>query len=141
MADELPSIEDFGTINSSIDLPVDPETLPLHVLGKEPRETEREVGRLVVADTRLWRRYGGWLATFHETSWREAVAMARAARGEVDMDLTVFKENLPELLKQLGWKRVLKTMGPKGIVAEMGPDWFVSQLTPEQRREFKKLLQ
>ncbi len=64
---------------------------------------------------------------------------ARAARGEVDIDLSVFVD--PEVVKKLDWKRLLKTMGPNEVMDAVGPDWFVSQLTADQRRELKKLLQ
>jgi hypothetical protein len=47
---------------SSIDLPVEEDSLPLHVLGREPPEIEREVARLVAERPDLQQRYGGWLA-------------------------------------------------------------------------------
>jgi hypothetical protein len=64
---------------SAIDLPVEEESLPLHVIGKEPPATEREVARLVVERPELQTRYGGWLATLHPAAWEEPERTRKAA--------------------------------------------------------------
>jgi hypothetical protein len=64
---------------SSTDLPVEADSLPLHVVGQEPAATERQVAQLVLEQPRLQELYGGWLASLHPTVWKEVEAMARAA--------------------------------------------------------------
>jgi hypothetical protein len=54
---------------SSIELPVEADSLPLHVVGIEPAATERQVAQLVVERPVLQQRYGGWLATLHPIAW------------------------------------------------------------------------
>lgn len=44
---------------SSIDLPVEADSLPLHIVGHEPLATEREVARLVLEQPGLQQLYGG----------------------------------------------------------------------------------
>jgi hypothetical protein len=46
---------------SSIDLPVEADSLPLYIVGHEPLATERVVAQLVVEQPELQQRYGGWM--------------------------------------------------------------------------------
>jgi hypothetical protein len=54
---------------SGAQLPVEENSLPLHLVGKEPRQTEDAVARLVAGRRDLWQRYGGWLATLHPEAY------------------------------------------------------------------------
>ncbi len=62
---------------SGIDLPVQEDSLPLHVVGRGPLATELEVAQLVAQQPQLQELYGGWLASLHPTAWKEIEAMAR----------------------------------------------------------------
>jgi hypothetical protein len=55
---------------SSIHLPVEEDSLPLHVVGQEPLDMERQVARLVAARPELQRHYGGWVASLHPAAWK-----------------------------------------------------------------------
>src|SRR5262245_35862427 len=62
---------------SGVELPVDEDSLPLHIVGRESPEQEREVVRLVAERTDLTKTYGGWLASLHPEAWKEYEIMAR----------------------------------------------------------------
>jgi hypothetical protein len=65
---------------SSIDLPVEEDTLPLHIIAKEPPATERQIAQLVVERPALQALYSAWLAILHPAAWKEAETMARLER-------------------------------------------------------------
>src|SRR5208282_4855299 len=64
-------LEHLVFLVSSIDLPVEVDSLPLHVVGREPLATERQVAQLVLEQPALQKLYGGWLATLHPAAWKE----------------------------------------------------------------------
>jgi hypothetical protein len=73
---------------SGRDLPVEEATLPLHLVAREPAETEQAMARLVVGRADLWDRYGGWLAALHPRAYEEVGTMARRTREPLKMDLS-----------------------------------------------------
>ena len=154
---------------STAELPVDADSLPLHIVGKEPPATELAVARYVVERPELWQRYNRWLLTLHPTVWEEVRAMARTAGGKFMIDLrpAVEELGLPEVIRQVGLKRIIETVGlkrtietvglkhtieevgakrvleevgAKRVLEEMGPDWLLDNLTPAQLRELKRRL-
>jgi hypothetical protein len=72
-------LEHLVFLVSAVALPVDEDSLPLHVVGKEPPEIEKAVADLLVGQPALWRQYGGWLAGLHPRIWEEVRRMARTA--------------------------------------------------------------
>jgi hypothetical protein len=127
---------------SGVELPVDRDSLPLHLVGKAPVATELALVRFVLGQPALWQRYSSWLTALHHVAWEEIEAMAKAAGRELEVDLEPLVKHLgmPKVLDKLGLKRVLKVAGPQRILDEMGPDWLIAELTPEQRQELKRLL-
>jgi hypothetical protein len=128
---------------SSIDLPVEADSLPLHVVGQEPLATERQVARLVLEQPDLQRLYGGWLATLHPTAWREIEAMARIMGKRLTFDIRPAVESLglDEVIKQVGLDRLMEQAGDKELIRRMGLDRLLASLSPAQRRELKRRLQ
>jgi hypothetical protein len=128
---------------SAIDLPVEEESLPLHVIGKEPPATERAVARLVVERPELQTRYGGWLATLHPAAWEEVEITARAAGRAPMIDLrpVIEKLGLAEVIRQAGVERVIEHIPKKELVKQTGIDDLLAHLSPAERRELKRRLQ
>jgi hypothetical protein len=52
---------------STVDLPVDDDSLPLHVLAAEPPGRERDVGRFLTATGERLATYGGVFSVFHQS--------------------------------------------------------------------------
>lgn len=133
---------------SSIDVPVEEDSLPLHVVGHEPLATERQVARLVAEHPGLQRHYGAWLATLHDTAWKEVENMAR---GELNIDFRPVVKSLglgrvlesigiEQVIEQVGIDRVIETLGEKEVIRRIGLDRFLANLSPAERRELKRRL-
>ena len=146
---------------SSIDLPVEADSLPLHVVGREPLATERQVARLVLEQPDLQQLYGGWLASLHPTAWKEIEAMARTAGKrltfdirpaieslgldrvieQVGIDRVIEQVGLDRVIEQVGLDRVIEQVGDKEWIRRRGLDRLLASLSPAQRRELKRRLQ
>jgi hypothetical protein len=112
-------------------LPVDEESLPLHVVGKEPPEVEKAVAELVVRQPALWQQYGGWLAGLHPEIWQEVRFMARTAGKKFQFDFrpaiqelglenVIEQVGIKAIIDQIGIKRAVETAGVKRVVGEIG---------------------
>ena len=137
---------------SSIDLPVEADSLPLHIVGQEPPAVERAVAELVAAQPDLAQRYGGWVATLHPRAWREIDAMVRKARKvpTIDfrpaiemygLDYVIEQAGLDQVAEALGPERMVELIGPKRMVEAIGLENILASLSPAERRELKRRLQ
>jgi hypothetical protein len=124
-------------------LPVDRDSVPLHLLSQEPPERERAVAQLVAGQADFWRRYSAWLAFLHPAIWEEAQQMARANGIETTLDLRPLIEmvGVEQVIAQVGIDRVLAHMGAAQILPRLGIDDLVANLTPEQRQQLLARLQ
>jgi hypothetical protein len=131
---------------------VERDSVPLHVLAKESEETRLAVARLVVENAELWRIYSSCLGTFLPDVWKEIVRMARTKKEQPAIDIRPLIEllgpdefikvvGLKDALEQLGINRTVGVIGVERVVDEIGVDTFLAQLSPEQRAEFKRLLE
>jgi hypothetical protein len=118
---------------SSIDLPVEVDSLPLHIVGKEPVATERLVAQLVAEQPSLQQRYGGWVASLHPEAWKEVEAMARAAgKGlKIDLQAAIDAMGLGRIIDQVGIRRVINQVGLRRVIDEVGIDGVVELLEQE----------
>jgi hypothetical protein len=137
---------------SSIDLPVEEDSLPLHLVGREPLATERQVAQLLMQQRELQERYGGWLASLHPAAWREVEAMAHTAGKKVKLDLrpaieylgldrVIEQVGLDRVIEQVGLERVIEQVGVKSVVKQIGMERLLANLSPAERRELKRRLQ
>jgi hypothetical protein len=137
---------------SSIDLPVEEDSLPLHLVGHEPPDTERQVARLVLERPELQARYAGWAASLHPRAWREVEAMAREKFRGPTLDLrpaieylglnfVIEQVGLRRVIDEVGPDRVLQELGDKEVVKRIGIDRFLASLSAAERRELKRRLE
>lgn len=133
-------------------LPVDRESVPLHLLGRESAAIQRETAQLVVEQKGFWDLYSGWLAYLHPELWEEAQRMARAKGIEPNLDLRPLIDmvGIQQLIDQIGLKAVINAVGLKTVIQEVGTqkilqemsaEELLSQLTPEKRQALKTLLE
>jgi hypothetical protein len=124
-------------------LPVEEDSLPLHVVGIEPATVERQVAKLVVEQPELLARYGGFLAGLHSKVWKEFEAMARTAKRELKFDLRPAIESLGlrTVLEQVGVDRVIEALGKKEVIRRIGVDDILANLSPAERQALKRRLQ
>ncbi|HEV3261114.1 MAG TPA: hypothetical protein VG013_29955 [Gemmataceae bacterium] len=128
---------------SSIHLPVEEDSLPLHIVGREPAAVEREVARLVIEEPGLQQLYGGWVASLHPSAWKEVAAMARAAGKPLNIDLRPPIEmlGLDRVIEQVGIDRLIEQCGEREVIKRIGLDRWLANLTSAERRELKRRLQ
>jgi hypothetical protein len=146
---------------SSVDLPVEEDTLPLHIVGIEPLVIERQVAQLIAEHPALQRLYGGWVASLHSTAWKEVEAMARSAGKrlkfdirpaieslgwdevlqQVGIDCVVEQVGVERMIEKLGIERMIKQLGEKEVIKHIGLGRILANLSLAERRELKRRLQ
>lgn len=131
------------------ELPVDRDSIPLHLIGREPPEKELAVARLILTNQSLHQLYGEQLIYRY----------LRPEGTQMDDKFTMkLKEAIPIFVKQLGWEQtleqlgrkeildaigletVIKECGARNIVKHIGLDQFLTNLSPEERSALKQKL-
>jgi hypothetical protein len=127
---------------STVDLAVDDDSLPLHVLALEPIAQERQVGQYVAARPERVEAYAGTFSLLHQAVWEEVVAMAGRKRRTLTLDFrpAIKSVGLAELIRQAGKENVVREIGAKDVVKELGVEAIWAHLSPAQRRELKRRL-
>jgi hypothetical protein len=125
-----------------VDLPVNQDSLPLHVVGREPPELEREVAKLVVEQRELQTQFGGWMALLHPAAWEEVGAMARYSESglTVDMRPAIKALGLKRIVQIAGVDRLIEDVGEKELIKRIGVKRFLANLSAKERRELKRRL-
>jgi hypothetical protein len=143
------------------DLPVEADSLPLHIVGHEPFGIECAVAQMIVEQPGLQQRYGGWMASLHSSAWKEIEAMVRKAGKGLKIDLRPAIESMglghvieqvgrkrvieeigsKQFIEEVGRKRVIEEIGSKHFIQEIGLEDFLANLSPADRRELKRRLQ
>jgi hypothetical protein len=116
-----------------VQVPVEENSLPLHLIGKEPRETEEAVAQFVAARPELWQLYGGWLATLHPEAYRGVLSMAKGTKEKFDFDLE-------SLVETMGLDWVIQKLGVERVIGQLPVEQICAALTPRQRQQLKRLL-
>jgi hypothetical protein len=149
---------------STVELPVDDESLPLHVLADEPPAREREVGQFLTATQERLAAYGGVFSVFHQATWREVETMAQRRQRTLTIDISPLVETLGlrEVIRQIGEENVIRQIGEENVIRQIGKEKVIRQigeeqvlrevmgrvdvqtirdnLTPAKRRQLKRLL-
>jgi hypothetical protein len=94
---------------------VERDSLPVHLLTTEPRQTQQEVVRILGDHPELWRSYAAWLASLHPAVVEELTHMGRT-RGEAPT------LDVRPLLQHLGWQEVLRQTGLENLVAQLSDE-------------------
>ena len=115
-------------------LPVDRESVPLHLVTTEPPEREKDLAREVAHQPGFWQLYGPWLAHLHGNVLEEARQMVRSLGTEPSMDLRPLIEMVgaKEVINQMGVQKVVELVGPKQFIELVGPKQFIELVGPKQ---------
>ncbi|HJT76891.1 MAG TPA: hypothetical protein VJ739_06775 [Gemmataceae bacterium] len=119
---------------SSRDLPVERDSVPLHLLGTEPLPNTPALAHLLGSQQDLLALYGSWILTTHPALMKELRRMGRAKKPPFTIDVT-------RLVDELGWEEVIRQLGIDHIVNEVGIDGLLAGLTPKQREELLRRAQ
>jgi hypothetical protein len=119
---------------SSTDVPVEVDSLPLHLVSKEPLQREREVAQLLTKQKRLWEQYVGWLATLHPALWEEVRTMAKKAGKGFGIHLLPVIEDLgiKNVIEQVGIERVINEVGIERVINEVGIERVINEVGIER---------
>ncbi len=129
---------------SNDQLGIDRDSVPLHLVTKEPIERGTEVAHQVAAQPDLWKTYGPWLAVYYPTIWQEVMNVATNVEDRFekpDFDGFLDRVGVQNFLTPVNAKRIIEALRPDRVVHEMGTKSFIDALTTEQREELKRLLQ
>jgi hypothetical protein len=123
-------------------VPVDRESVALHLVGEESQEIDRALAQVIVEEPGFWERYGPLLKVLHPSVWKEAIRMARSrGKGPVlDLRPLIEEVGLDKLAEQIEVRALMETIGPRKVLKEMGAKWFFSQLSAKERQELLKEL-
>lgn len=120
---------------STVDVPVEPDAVPLHLLSQEPMEKELALVRLVAQKPSLWLQYREILGSLHPQTAKELEAMAKTARGP--------KFHLKPLMQIMGHHQFFDELDELTTDEEKKKlirSWF-GKLFPAKRAELKRLLE
>jgi hypothetical protein len=126
---------------SYADLPIDVESLPLHMLVQRSGSATA-LARVVAARPDLWEVYIPWLLGLQPQAWQEVQDMARNRSRIPTIDLAPIIEfmGFEKFIEQVGLERVIEQVGLERVIEQVGLERFVASLTPAQRQELKQRL-
>ncbi len=117
---------------SGRELAVERDSVPVHLLGREPLPNTEAVAHLLGRQPDLWDLYGEWIVSTHPAVWEELLHMARAKKPPFTVDLE-------RLMDVVGKKEFLRKVGQ--LVEKVGLDEWLAQLPPQRRRAFLRQIQ
>jgi hypothetical protein len=135
------------------DVPVERDSVPVHLLVHESIESTRAVAREVASQSDLLRLYGGWLMIKFPDLWKEVRHMARKTSNApffdfrpvintIGLDEFIRQVGLERMVEEIGLERVIEQVGLERVIEQVGGlDGLVAKLTPAQRRQLRQLLQ
>ena len=118
---------------SAVDLVVDEDSLPLHVLAKGTRDKERQVGEFLVENVERIYKYGSMFAGVHPKIWKEVATMARRKGQDVPFDVRA-------VVDTVGLAEAIRQIGKKEVVEELDVDDILAGLSRAKRRELERRL-
>ena len=123
-------------------VPVERESVPLHLVGEESPEIDEALANVVVEEPGFWELFAPLLKTLHPNIWKEATNMARSKgkRGGLDLSPLVEEVGLEKYLGFVELKDIIDTLGAKKVVKELGLDRILAGLTVEERAQLKERL-
>jgi hypothetical protein len=129
-------------------VPLDRESLPVHLVSQEKVADEKQVAQWIVEQPEWLKVYSPWLAAFNPDIWQEVLNVARNRGVKTPIpDLTPLIEymGVKGILKQMGWKRFIDEGGIELLIAEAGTKKgikeLLAKLSPEQREELRRQLE
>ena len=123
-------------------VPVERESVPLHLVGEESPVIEPALARVIVDEPGFWELYGSILGVLHPSIWKEAKRMATAKRKTRGLDFRPFVEQvgLEKFLESFEIGTLIDMVGPKKIVKALGVKQFLANLSTEEKQQLKELL-
>lgn len=127
---------------SGVDLPVEADSVPFHVLAVESHEKELAAARLILNQPELWDLYSQFLATLHPQVLRELNAMARTSSKGPKFHLKPLVDliGMDEAIDQLGANELIACLASRAKQKKKLVTALLSEMTQEERAEIKRQL-
>lgn len=100
---------------SSLNLPVEPESLPLQMLGVDTVKKKTEMARLLNEHPMLKKLYNDAWASLHPEQMQEFMAMARTTKKGPTF-------HLMPLVEVIGWKEAIHQLGRDRLIDQLATD-------------------
>jgi hypothetical protein len=121
---------------SNRDVPVERDSIPVHLLVREPLESTRLLARQVASQAELWKLYSGWLASMFPELYEEIRKMATSELGPIiDVRPVIEKLGLDNVIHQLGVKKVVEAIGVDAIAEALSPEEWDALLRHRQAKQ------
>jgi hypothetical protein len=119
----------------SVGVTVDRESVPMHLVGEESAEIERELARVIAQEPGYWKVYGEFLRSLHPNIFEEASRMAPKEQPA--------EWNLRPFAEKVGLNKYLEPVAVGEMVAAKGAEQFLaelsSKLSPEKQKQLYEL--
>jgi hypothetical protein len=119
----------------SVGVTVDRESVPMHLVGEESAEIERELACVIAQEPGYWKVYGEFLRSLHPNIFEEASRMAPKEQPA--------EWNLRPFAEKVGLNKYLEPIGVGEIIAAKGAEQFLaelsSKLSPEKQKQLYEL--
>ena len=103
------------------DLPMEPDSVPLHLLRRPDDRPPAALADLMARHTDLVGRYGAWIATFHSQLWKEMGKMANLVPpGWIDWHKVVENVDVGPLIQAIDPEQVVQVWGIEHAVEVVG---------------------
>ncbi len=127
---------------SGVDLPVDHDSVPFHILGVETAKKEEEAASLIANDEMLWEMYSQFLGSLHSSTLKELIAMAKTARNGPKFQIKPLVEfmGMQETITQIGEDQVLDHFASDPKRMKKALAFFLNRLSNSEREEIRRKL-
>jgi hypothetical protein len=116
------------------ELPLERDSIALHVLAGVPDEQKHTIADVLKAEPALWPNYGAWLILNEPAIWQEISLMAAQPQRPLD-----FGPLVEYLKKTDGLKRLIEAVGVKEVMDALKPEQMWEALSAERREELLQL--
>jgi hypothetical protein len=123
-------------------VPVDRESVPLHLVGEESQEIDEALAHVIVEEPGYWELYGSLLGVLHPNIIDEANQMATTKGKRDGWDLRPFiaKVGVKKYLEAVELRELIDAFGAKKVVKELGVERILANLSTEDRQKLKDRL-
>ncbi len=108
---------------SSIETPLDEESLPLHLLGARRPQEEAALAQYVLGHADAYCHYAPWMFALHTRVWKKEQAVSGKVIDdnlEIDWTPVVEEFGLDLLIRQIGLAKVIGEVGLAKVIEEVG---------------------
>jgi hypothetical protein len=117
---------------SSIETPLEEESLPLHLLAAKRAQEESVLARYVLGHAEVYCQYAPWMFALHTRAWKKEKTVTghviddsleidwRAMVEEFGLDLLIRQVGLDKFIEEAGLARVIEEVGLAKVIEEVG---------------------